>query len=113
MQTPAAAAGTSTIGDVTSLGQLCDEPSESCLLNFAAGLNEKSLLPLGINLGLTTLEIKEIKQDNVNKLQRFMDLFVMWKAKGKAPYTWKTFVERLELPSVDEKAVAAEIREKL
>ena len=66
---------------------------------------------VAIELDLTVSDIYRINAENPqqNCTQCFIAVFVTWERTETEPYTWKTIIDCLDTPLVNEKRLAKEI----
>ena len=64
---------------------------------------------VAVGLELDTGDIRRIEADEQKCIKRFMAVFDTWKRTETEPYTWKTIIDCLNTPLVNEKRLAKEI----
>ena len=64
---------------------------------------------VAVGLELDTGDIRRIETDKQKCIMRFMAVFDTWKRTETEPYTWKTIIDCLDTPLVNEKRLAKEI----
>ena len=64
---------------------------------------------VAVGLRLQAADIRRIKADEQECAMRFLAVFDTWESTETEPYTWKTIIDCLDTPLVNEKRLAKEI----
>ena len=68
---------------------------------------------IGVQLGLDETKLNQIEADHRNVDRRFSEVISFWLNKNtQGPVSWRSLVEVLESPFVNEKGLARRLREK-
>ena len=68
---------------------------------------------VAIGLGLKIADVHRIEVESHGHCnEAYLDVFDTWKWQQSSPYTWRSVVECLQSPSVNEQEIARQIMEK-
>ena len=67
---------------------------------------------VGIQLGLSSGQLEEIKANNSDVHDRITEVFTKWESTKCSEYTWNTIHEALTSNHVNEKNLAATVKSK-
>lgn len=96
----------------TDLLFLDDEPSLSLLMNKVAAKIPDKYEAVGLQLGLTQGQLQAIRPRNQclqDHHRAFSEIFGMWSRHEMPPYTWRTIIDVLKCPAVDEVPLSEEL----
>ena len=88
------------------------EPSLQHLMQKVAAVIPSKCWAIGFQLGLTAAELQEIcpqLQGLESNHRAFGEIFDEWRRRGSPPYTWRTLINVLRSPSVDEVLLSDEL----
>ena len=83
----------------------------SDLLNKVAAKIPNKWKNMGIQLNIDGGRLETISTKCADDLLRFADVFELWKGCGTPPYTWATIIDALRAPSIDEVALANDLKQ--
>ena len=92
---------------------LFERPTDSDLMNEIAAKILPKWSSVGIQLGLSHNEIQVLSVTCHDPHLYFSHIFNIWKSRISPPYNWKTIIEVLKTPAVNEMRLAKEIQESL
>ena len=83
------------------------------LMNEVAAPVPAKLWGVAIGLGLEMADVNRIQEESRGRCDRaYSAVFDTWKRQQSSSYTWRSVVECLQSPSVDEQKIARQIKEK-
>ena len=97
-----------------SVGRSLDSaPTLRDLMNEVAAPAPAKLWGVAIGLGLEMADVNRIQEESRGRCDRaYSAVFDTWKRQQSSSDTWRSVVECLQSPSVDEQKIARQIKEK-
>ena len=78
------------------------------MIEVAAAIPDK-WRQVAVGLGLQATDVRRIKADEQECAMRFLAVFDVWESTETEPFTWKTIIDCLDTPLVNEKRLAKKI----